>query len=89
DVTCDKEEFIWQHDANISAIFTVMYDGELINGTLKLYNITDEGTYNRTWVNESVTGNESIELDIVNGVATLNNITAECLPDSKAQENIT
>jgi len=91
DVTCDKEEFIWNYDENTSAVFTVKYDGELINGTLTLYNITDAGDYNRTWVNESndPSGNASIDLDIVNGVATLSNITAEFLPGSKAQENIT
>ena len=89
DVTCDKEELIWQHDENISAIFTVMYDGELINGTLTLYNVTDVGDYNRTWANESDTGNDSIDLDIVNGVATLSNITAEFLPGSTSQKNIT
>jgi len=89
DVTCTKEEFIWKFDKNTSAIFMVKYNGELINGTLKLYNITDVGDYNRTWVNESGSGNGTISLTIINGVATLSNITAGYLPGSKAQENIT
>ncbi|MCD6410829.1 MAG: carboxypeptidase regulatory-like domain-containing protein, partial [Thermoplasmata archaeon] len=89
EVTCDKSEFIWRVDNNITATFTVTWQGQPVNGTLKLYNITDVGKYNRTWANYTAGGNDTIELEVVNGVATLHDITAEYLPEGKGSMNIT
>ncbi len=89
DVTCDKGEFIWNVDKNISAAFTVKYYDDPINGTLRLYNITDVGAYNKTWVNESDTGNDTITLKVTNGIVTMYNVTADYLPPDKSQMNIT
>ncbi|MEM0466687.1 MAG: hypothetical protein QXX20_03690 [Candidatus Thermoplasmatota archaeon] len=89
DVTCDISEFIWRVDKNISATFTVNYQGKPVNGTLKLYNITDIGAYNKTWVNYSNGEGDPITLDIKNGVATLSNITANALPGTAPLRNIT
>ncbi|GAI10173.1 unnamed protein product, partial [marine sediment metagenome] len=89
DVTCDKGEFIWNVDKNISATFTVEYYDDPINGTLKLYNITDVGAYNKTWVNESGVGNDTITLKVINGIVTMYNVTADYLPPDKSQMNIT
>jgi len=88
-VTCDPSEFIWSVDDNITATLTVTWQGQPVNGTLKIYNITDVGTYNKTWVNYTAGGNDTIELEVINGVATLHNITAEYLPEDKGLMNIT
>ncbi len=78
-VTCDKSEFIYMYDDNISATFTVTWQGQPVgNGTLRIKNITDAGTYNKTWVN--YTGNSTIDVEVVNGVVTIHNITANYLP---------
>lgn len=89
DVTCDVSEFIWNVDENISATFTVTYNGKPVNGTLKLFNITDAGDYNRTWVNYTADNNNYMTLTVTNGVATMHNITANNLESGKAQQNIT
>lgn len=101
-VTCDKTPLIWMYDENISATFTVTYNGNAINGSLVLDNISlashEDGDYNKTWMNTSFDGstdqggNTSIEIDsdeLVNGVITLHDITANYLDDEKAQQNIT
>ncbi|RLF57916.1 MAG: hypothetical protein DRN25_05835, partial [Thermoplasmata archaeon] len=88
-VICDPSEFIWSVDDNITATLTVTWQGQPVNGTLKIYNITDVGTYNKTWVNYTAGGNDTIELEVINGVATLHNITAEYLPEDKGLMNIT
>ena len=99
DVTCDVSEFIWNVDDNISATFTVKYNGALMNGTLRIDNITDQGDYNGTWYNSSFTvvngvgtdegGNESLSVTVTNGVKTIHNITALNLPTGEDRENIT
>jgi len=113
EVTCTKindadvtsPAFIWKYDNNVSATFTATYEGEPVNGTLVLDNITDVGSYNKTWKNCSFDGtgtpalgncpggNVSIQLTkskgFVNGVVTVYNITASYLDPSKAQRNIT
>lgn len=105
DVTCDKSPFIWGHDDNISATFSVMYDGEYVTGgVLVIDNISwADAKYNRTWVNSSFDGssnndpgawgNASIELDsdegFTNGVVTVNDITANHLPAGTYMKNIT
>ncbi|MEM0492779.1 MAG: hypothetical protein QXS02_02310 [Candidatus Thermoplasmatota archaeon] len=90
DVSCDVSEFIWNVDKNISATFTVKYNGQPVNGTLRLFNITDAGTYNRTWVNyTSDPSNNYIDLTVTDGVATMHNITANNLETGRAQQNIT
>jgi hypothetical protein len=89
DVTSDPIEFIWNVDKNSTATFTVTYNGNPVNGTLVLYNITDVGAYNKTWVNESGTGNDSISLTVTNGVAIISNVTANYLPADKSKMNVT
>jgi len=102
DVTSSISEFIWGYDDNITSTFTVKYDGELINGTLRVDNITDVGDYNKTWAlcnftpqigstsgSDQAGENTSIQLTIKDGVATLSNITANNLPMDSAQKNIT
>jgi hypothetical protein len=101
-VTCDKTPLIWKYDENISATFTVTYNGNAINGSLVLDNISltthEDGDYNKTWMNSSFDGstdqalNSSIEIEsdeLINGVITLHDITANYLADEKAQQNIT
>jgi len=94
-------DFIWKHDDNISATFTITYAGQAANlsGTLRIDNISDANTkYNRTWANTSfdgssdhggTLGNTSIEVDIVDGVITVNEITADYLPSGVADKDIT
>lgn len=89
DVTCDKGEFIWKVDNNITAVFTVKYNGELMNGTLELRNITQSTDYNKTWVNYSNSSSYRVRLTVTNGVATINNVTANFLEGEKAFQNIT
>ncbi len=89
DVTSDVTEFIWNVDKNISATFTVKYQGSPVNGTLKIYNMTKKTNYNKTWVNFSNGEGDPIELEVKDGVATLYNITANSLPASVAQKNVT
>ena len=86
DVSCDLSPFIWKYDDNISAIFTIQYEGQLINGTLKIYNIFDEGDYYSTWVD---TGDNALTFDVDNGKVQIDNITANKLPIDVAKENIT
>ena len=99
EVTCDMSPFIWSYDDNISATFTVTYEGNPINGTLRIDNISLTTDYNKTYTNTSFdgsddanTGNDSIEIDegdLINGVVTINDITADYLPPNRAMENIT
>jgi|GEM_PF-1425552 len=100
EVTCDKAPFIWSVDANISATFTITYNGNPANGTLRIDNMSDKGAYNRTWTNCSFTGtsdasgvgNTSLEISktkITNGVVTVHDISADVLHPNVAKQNIT
>ena len=101
EVVSSIEEFIWMYDDNISTTFTVTYEGEPVNGTLRVDNISfDSGAdYNQTWANTSFDGtndqggNTSLELTknkgFVNGVITIHNITANFLPGTVDQMNVT
>jgi len=99
DIACDKVPFIYKSDKNISATFTITWNGNPVNGTLVIDNMSDEGTYNRTWTNCSfdgsstdLGGNNSIEIDdtkIPNGVVTVHDITASKLHPSVAKQYIT
>ncbi|RLF26547.1 MAG: hypothetical protein DRN01_04495, partial [Thermoplasmata archaeon] len=90
DVSCDKSEFIWNVDDNISATFTVTWQGNPVgNGTLRIFNISDAGTYNQTWLNYSADPTAYIDVDVVNGVFTMSNITANALPANKGVMYIT
>ena len=86
DISCDVSPFIWKYDENISAMFTIQYEGQLINGTLRIYNIKDEGHYYSTWVD---TEDNALVFDVVNGEVQIDNITANKLPIDVAKENIT
>jgi len=95
-VECDKTPFIWVYDDNISATFTVTSEitGERLNGTLRIENMTwTDGTYNRTWTNTSDPSNDTLDLSdndgFVNGQITVNDITANFLPEGEALSNIT
>jgi hypothetical protein len=92
-------DFIWKHDDNISATFAVTYEGLPVDGTLRIDNISDANTkYNRTWANTSfdgssdhggTLGNTSIDADIVDGLITINDITADYLPAGVSDKDIT
>ncbi len=89
EVTCDKNPFIWSYDDNISATFTITYNGNPINGSLMIENMTDVGDYNLTWANSSEAGNDSLEIeDIVGGIITVSDITAEYLHPGEAEQYI-
>jgi len=98
EVACDKAPFIWSVDANISATFTITYNGNPTNGTLRIDNMSDKGAYNSTWTNCSFTGtsdaggNTSLEISktkITNGVVTVHDISADVLHPNVAKQNIT
>jgi hypothetical protein len=97
-VGCNISEFIWHHDENISALFSVTYLGAPINGSLVIDNMSDTGDFNKTWTNTSFDGttdqggNSSIEIDetdLVNGQIKINDITASYLHPDEAVQNIT
>ena len=99
EVTCDKSPFIWNSDNNISATFTITYEGNPVNGSLVIDNMTDAGAYNKTWANCSFDGssdaageNTSIKIKsnkIVNGVYTVSDITANHLDADESKQYIT
>ena len=102
EVTSSLPELIWNVDKNVTVTFTVKYNGEPVNGTLRIDNMSTVGTtYNRTWTNCSFTpqigstsyshagGNTSKQETITNGVITLYNITANYLPPGVERKNIT
>jgi len=102
EVTSSLPEFIWNVDKNVTVTFTVKYNGEPVNGTLRIDNMSTVGTtYNRTWTNCSFTpqigstsyshagGNTSKSETVTNGVVTLYNITANYLPPGVERKNIT
>jgi hypothetical protein len=94
-VTCDMEEFIWGVDDNVSATFTVTYNGKPVNGTLRIDNISSASPYNKTWTNTSFDGssdqggNASKDYEVKNGNVTVHNITANYLPEGVAKKFIT
>ena len=84
-VSCDKSEFIYMYDNNISATFTVKWqDIPVGNGTLTIYNMS-KTSYNQTWID----GSSIPDIPVVNGVVTINNITANNLPTGVGLRNIT
>ena len=83
DVSCDLGVFIWNVDDNISATFTVLYNGNNVDGTLKVLNMTDEGNYYSVWVK-----NGEAQFDIINGTTTIT-VSADYLPNDKFLENLT
>jgi hypothetical protein len=96
-VSVDKSPLIWKYDKNMSATFTVTYNGKPVNGSLRIDNITDVGDYNKTWANCSfdgstdLGGNDSIEIDedaLNNGVITIHDITANHLNSGEAEQYI-
>ena len=98
DVSVDKTPLVWKSDENISATFSIRYNGAPINGSLLLDNISDIGDYNETFRNTSYDGssdqggNSSIEIDedeISNGDVTVYDITADVLFSGMAEQNIT
>ncbi|MCX6666471.1 MAG: hypothetical protein NT038_10530, partial [Euryarchaeota archaeon] len=97
-VACDKSPLIWSYDENISATFTITYQGSPITGNLIIDNMTAASDYNKTYANTSfdgtndLGGNSSIEIsedDIVAGVITVHDITANYLDDDEAEQYIT
>ena len=86
DITCDKSPFIWKYDEDLTATFTVKYNGLLVDGQIRIYNMTDEGDHYGAWFN---TGDKSLTFDVVEGTVTVEGINASNLPGNKARENIT
>ncbi len=98
DVTVDKSPLVWKSDENISATFSIRYNGAPVNGSLLIDNMSDVGDYNETWRNTSFDGssdqggNSSIEIgedDIIGGDITVYDITADKLHSGLAEQNIT
>jgi hypothetical protein len=94
------KEYIWKYDDNVTDTFLVTYNGEPTNGTLRVDNITDNTTYNRTWIitNFSYTlggtggtdqSETSRQLTVTDGTVTMHNITANFLPGVVRQRNVT
>lgn len=83
-VSCSISPFIWNYDEDISATFTVKYDGSLVNGTLRIYNMKDMGSYYRVW---NDTGNSALSFNVEDGKVIVHNITADTIPSGK--ENLT
>lgn len=87
DILCNingGNELIWSVDENVSIEFTVRYNGILQNGTLEIFNISRVDDYYRAWI-----GNKSHTIAVIDGVATLENVTANSLPDDSSKEQIT
>jgi len=82
-VSASIDEFIWKFDKNINVSFYVQYNGEYINGTLEIWNISDEGNNHRLWVDGA-----SIQVDVRLGIATVDNINVSELPPDSFQENV-
>jgi len=98
DVMSSLSEFIWGVDENISSTFTVTYDGKPINGTLRIDNMSEQSTYNKTWTNcsfaptigstsggDASSVNSSKEVKVTNGGVTIFNITANNLSEYLSQ----
>ena len=72
-VVCNKDPLIWQADENITATFTITYNGEPVEGSLRLDNISTKSPttgddYNRTWANTSF--NVATQVDDATGTPT-------------------
>jgi hypothetical protein len=104
DVTSSISEFIWNVDENISSTFTVTYNGEPVNGTLRIDNMTSKTSkgYNKTWElcnftpnigqttgSDQAGENTSKQLTVTNGAVTVHNITANYLPTGDARKDVT
>jgi len=99
DVTCDITPLVWKYDDNISATFTVTYNGEPIVGTLRIDNVSLSNDYNKTWSLTNFTGtadqsgeNTSLTISPSNlpgGVVTIYDLTADHLDQGRAERNIT
>jgi hypothetical protein len=97
EVSVDKAPLIWKSDQNLSATFTITYNGQPVNGSLRIDNVSDVGDYNKTWVNCSfdgsndLSGNTSMEIDwdiITNGVITIHDITPAHMDAGQADQII-
>jgi len=92
-VSSNRSMFYNGTDQNNSAYFNVSYGGGSVNGTLRIDNLSDVGSYNKTWMNTSFDGssdaglNTSVEVS-VNGSVIIYDITAEYLPSGSSSENI-
>ena len=87
DILCNIDggnELIWSVDENVSIEFTVGYIGIPQNGTLEIFNISRVDDYYRAWI-----GNKSHTIAVVDGIAALENVTANFLPDDSSKEQIT
>ncbi|MFH1101966.1 MAG: hypothetical protein V1726_08045 [Methanobacteriota archaeon] len=101
DVVCDMSEFIWNVDDNLTATFTITYNGLPVNGTLRIDNMTDNGTKdNQTWwlcnFTPVIGGSgfthgylTSIEVEVKNGAVTVSNINATHLDRNESRQDIT
>ena len=83
DVSCNLSIFIWNIDDKESAEFTVLYNRNNVNGTLKVLNMSDEGDYYSVWVENGET-----QFNVINGTATIV-VSADYLPNDKFLENLT
>lgn len=95
EVNCDKNPLVVSFDENISVTFSVITEGEPVDGKLRIDNLTNRGDYNQTWAltnfdgtNDESGQNTSLEVDVINGIAIVHNITANNLPAGKIEKNI-
>jgi len=99
------KQLIWMSDDNVSATFSVKYDGEPVNGMLRIDNMSAVGSgissYNKTWINTSFTpvigsttgvntgGNVSKSITVTDGVVDVCDVTPDYLPEEFISRNIT
>jgi len=69
-VTVNPSMLVKNVDKNMTLVFTVEWNGQLVNGTLKVKGIKEIASY------EAYADGEEIEVDIVNGEGNITNVTA-------------
>ena len=95
DISCDKTPLVIGLDENTTLTFTVTYEGETVNGKLRIDNMTDRGNYNQTWIITNFNGIidqggiTSLEVDVIDGIAIVNDVTADDLYSGATEKNIT
>ncbi len=103
DIQSELGEYIWNVDENVSDTYTITYEGEAVEGKLIIDNMTHQSTdsYNKTWQLTNYTGSADNDgsalftnvskknIDIEEGTLTINNVTANYLPEDEREKNVT
>ena len=85
DVTFDTTELIWKYDTNKNFIVFVNYTDVPVDGKLYVYNMTKQGTGYKTWIDSAL---DYFAVDVVSGIATIENINVSDLPSGSSLEKI-